>query len=771
MPIARYQMPDGKVGRFEVPEGTSPEQAEKLIQSEIESQQFASTRGERTREKLAAELKKEAREPIEKTKAFGKAAFESLGGGGGGVAGAIYGGRAGAALGALGGPLAPYTVPAGTVIGGLGGALLGGMGGAEAQKAAGKIVPPQVKEATGFAPEQRKQERRAYPMATLAGELAPAVAPIAPQLFRYGAKAIGRAGEMLGKGREAERASEALKGEVIGGTQRAQTALSQEERALQDRVQQLKYRQQQLSQRDRIVKQRLDMAEGLARRGERMGGTEIDRVVAETRNIKREADSTYKQAEETATTSLEKLSKEKNVIAEDVGKYIQNRGSETVKQLRKTRKEEAITKIKDPAFETAESKEKAGEFLSTNPKSKQYIDAAIKELESQIQGTVEPYRGELLKRLSSLKGEEVKLTPGELRAAQLRASLTGGQPEMVPQTKSQPLTFQQAEFFRRLLNDKALRDASGFGAIDITRTGELSRLIEKAMEEFEPGFAKYLNTYQAKSEPITRALAAGRGAGAVETEKIASGELFSMRPDQVASTYLNGSEAGANELLALTGGKTKELNTLLRGYFRRQMENLTPEATSQFVQKNEGFLRVFPELRQPMQQVSEAKASMVSAKQAQESAQRMVDKASQIASGRKVAAPEIRKGEARAEAAEKRLAGERAGVATQIEKAEERRRAYQTMEDQLSASRGKESIPKAKTIANRLRQDNVIDRNTYQDILSQIEKVEKVYGERAEAKQALMLAMRKLLVYGGAGLGAYGVGTYYGLRAANLPPM
>ena len=32
MPIARFQMPDGKIGRFEVPEGTTPEQAHALIQ-------------------------------------------------------------------------------------------------------------------------------------------------------------------------------------------------------------------------------------------------------------------------------------------------------------------------------------------------------------------------------------------------------------------------------------------------------------------------------------------------------------------------------------------------------------------------------------------------------------------------------------------------------------------------------------------------------------------------------------------------------------------
>lgn len=35
MPIARFEMPDGRIARFEVPEGTSPEQAQQMIQAQI----------------------------------------------------------------------------------------------------------------------------------------------------------------------------------------------------------------------------------------------------------------------------------------------------------------------------------------------------------------------------------------------------------------------------------------------------------------------------------------------------------------------------------------------------------------------------------------------------------------------------------------------------------------------------------------------------------------------------------------------------------------
>ena len=35
MPIARFQMPDGRIAKFEVPEGTSPQQAEALISQQL----------------------------------------------------------------------------------------------------------------------------------------------------------------------------------------------------------------------------------------------------------------------------------------------------------------------------------------------------------------------------------------------------------------------------------------------------------------------------------------------------------------------------------------------------------------------------------------------------------------------------------------------------------------------------------------------------------------------------------------------------------------
>lgn len=51
MPVARFQMPDGRVARFEVPEGTTPEQAQTMMQAQLQQMQVKPpTLGDRARQ-------------------------------------------------------------------------------------------------------------------------------------------------------------------------------------------------------------------------------------------------------------------------------------------------------------------------------------------------------------------------------------------------------------------------------------------------------------------------------------------------------------------------------------------------------------------------------------------------------------------------------------------------------------------------------------------------------------------------------------------------
>ena len=116
MPIARVQLPDGRIGRFEVPEGTTPEQAQSMIQAQLPalSQPAAPQLPESLRPRTAApEGIPGARQDASlysKIRPFVAPTVEALGAGGG----ALLGGAAGTVLG-----------PVGTATGAVGGAGLG----------------------------------------------------------------------------------------------------------------------------------------------------------------------------------------------------------------------------------------------------------------------------------------------------------------------------------------------------------------------------------------------------------------------------------------------------------------------------------------------------------------------------------------------------------------------------------------------------------------------------------------------------------------------
>ena len=119
-------------------------------------------------------------------KAGGKSALESTPGAAGGFAGAEMGAKLGSRFG----------LP-GAVIGGFGGGLAGYLGGEYLGKKAGQAIPSEVKEKTGFTPEQRKEERRTMPVASTVGGLIPDVAAVAPGAIALTKGAIGKTGELV----------------------------------------------------------------------------------------------------------------------------------------------------------------------------------------------------------------------------------------------------------------------------------------------------------------------------------------------------------------------------------------------------------------------------------------------------------------------------------------------------------------------------------------------------------------------------------------------
>lgn len=91
MPIARFEMPDGRIGRFEVPEGTTPEEARALIQQSLQEAE------------TVAQPSQEFSEIGRTGQLLARGAIPALTGAG---AGALVGGAPGALVGSMALPMA-----------------------------------------------------------------------------------------------------------------------------------------------------------------------------------------------------------------------------------------------------------------------------------------------------------------------------------------------------------------------------------------------------------------------------------------------------------------------------------------------------------------------------------------------------------------------------------------------------------------------------------------------------------------------------------------
>lgn len=180
MPIARFQMEDGRIARFEVPEGTTPEQAQSMIQAQLPAMSRAAAPSEVPGPRVeppawAAKYPQLYGAAVAGRRVLGPT-VEMLGG--------IGGGLVGGAAGTFGGG------PVGTAAGGVAGAALGYGMAKQALRpvdiALGLEAPP-----SGLPEEARRAVANIAEGATfeLGGRLA---APAINRLVQAGAAGVGR---------------------------------------------------------------------------------------------------------------------------------------------------------------------------------------------------------------------------------------------------------------------------------------------------------------------------------------------------------------------------------------------------------------------------------------------------------------------------------------------------------------------------------------------------------------------------------------------------
>ena len=161
-----------------------------------------------------------------------------------------------------------------------------------------------------------------------------------------------------------------------------------------------------------------------------------------------------------------------------------------------------------------------------------------------------------------------------------------------------------------MLKDKDLSKVEGFPAVDAVRMNELGEKLLSAMKAYEPRIGEYIAEYESRSVPITKALA-GKGERAIETEISKEPNiLFSEDKKAVANYYLDGTAQRANRLLDLVGGKSPEVTKMVAGNIRSKVEGMDSKSIRDFVQKNEGLLSVFPEVRQSTEALAKSREAV-----------------------------------------------------------------------------------------------------------------------------------------------------------------
>ena len=461
---------------------------------------------------------------------------------------------------------------------------------------------------------------------------------------------------------------------------------------------------------------------------------ESQRAISDVRfKTRQQAGQKALEAEANKQNTLNQLSA-RPVRDEDLGNLIQTKGSQNVEKIKLDTEREAITNIKDPAFERARGRAAQGDYPENNPEAKEFLDKAIADIEQQIADTPAQFRSQLQQRKNILFGEEIPLSQGELRVEQLKASID---PTYLPKdSKYQPLSLQQLEFLRRWAKDPILRKDTGFGALDATRLKGTSDLIREAQIKYEPDVKRYIDTYRAGKERESLALGGKRGETITsEVEARTDTPVFTGKPQEAVNYYLDGTANSADKLIRLMGGKSDELVNAIKGNFREKLSTLNAKQATDLIEKNRGFFQAFPEIRPLVDKVAQSKVDS-----------ERLSKVSGLSSERLK------------EALGTELTTKQRVAST----AAEPLKISENLNNQLIKMRdstGKDSVKISEGIIDDLFKNKLIGEDQYQNLLSKTREAYKLYGDTEQARKQVAY------ITGSALIPVIGVTGYYKAKA------
>lgn len=411
------------------------------------------------------------------------------------------------------------------------------------------------------------------------------------------------------------------------------------------------------------------------------------------------------------------------ISEQDVGDRLRGYVTDTFKRLKQTRSANA-EKIKGEAFSAAKTKEQAGGRIANTK--------AYQDLQNDVQ--------KILRDEEGLVG-----APGSTgtKLGELRNILKGtAVDEATGVVVSNDLSFQGMERLRRQLSDRAYGfPETGFDAIGQQEAGAFAKKIAAAMEEFSPGYKKFLDQYKKDSEPLQ---IFKTKVGKVFEEQLPGATGYAKVASQDIPKKVFANRESYQGLVEALGGNQQLAQAEARKYFANELNKLAGDT-----KKMEKFII--------------DNRNMLNLTGARDMAESYLARTSAFA--RRAGAAEARSAEelARAKDIEALSKQESAASRKEAERLRDVSTEFSKMESQMKAARTPDEIARLHdAAASRLFKEGKITQAQYDDMLAQGREVLQKVADKQQAIRSLLNLTWRSVGGGLIGAAAYGGVRYYG---------
>lgn len=260
-----------------------------------------------------------------------------------------------------------------------------------------------------------------------------------------------------------------------------------------------------------------------------------------------------------------------------LGKRIRQGFDDVLNRL-KTKRQENVEKYKTEAFNNALVNEASGLRYQQTDAYAKAMKAIDDEIASPITGLSNVPEGEIRRGLDKV-----------------REALTS------------EMSFEGLEKLRRSLRDRSAGlPAEGFDAIGQQQAGKLAVKVEDIMEEFSPGFRKYLQQYAEDSKPLNKFKNdLGR---AITGKEDFDFSMFSTDPARLADMVFS-SGSTVTQLIQTIG--RQEAEQIARNYVADKLRNAGSKEIKDFLgdSKTRDWLFAFPRIKEQLTNVAQQMAS------------------------------------------------------------------------------------------------------------------------------------------------------------------